>query len=77
VERVYGESKDVDESVVSEYKPKLLELISPYERKSIYSAHKTGLFFWHYQQNHSRLREKSVPGKKCPKKALQCYCMGI
>jgi predicted DNA-binding protein YlxM (UPF0122 family) len=29
---VCGESKDVDESVVSEYEPKLLELISPYER---------------------------------------------
>jgi hypothetical protein len=28
---VYGESKDVNESVVSEYKPKLLELISSYE----------------------------------------------
>jgi hypothetical protein len=27
---VCGESEDVDESVVSEYKPKMLELISPY-----------------------------------------------
>jgi hypothetical protein len=32
--RVCGESKDVDESVVSGYKPKLLELISPYDLKS-------------------------------------------
>jgi hypothetical protein len=39
---VCGESKDVDES---EYKPKLLELISPYERKNIYNADKTGLIF--------------------------------
>jgi hypothetical protein len=31
-----GESKDVDESVVSEYKPKLLELISAYDPKNIY-----------------------------------------
>jgi hypothetical protein len=40
---VCGESKDVDESAVSEYKPKLLELISPYEPKNIYNAGKTGL----------------------------------
>jgi hypothetical protein len=35
---VCGESKDVDGSVVSEYKPKLLELISPYEQTNIYDA---------------------------------------
>jgi hypothetical protein len=67
---VCGESKDVDESVVSEYKPKLLELISPYEPKNIYNADETGLFFWRYQQNHSQLREKSVLGAKRPKKDL-------
>jgi hypothetical protein len=42
---VCGESKDVDESVVSEYKRKLLELISPYEPKNIYKVDETGLFF--------------------------------
>jgi hypothetical protein len=52
-----GESKDVDESAVSEYKPKL-----PYEPKNIYNANETVVFFGHYQQNHSRLSEKSVPG---------------
>jgi hypothetical protein len=35
VDRSLWESKDVDESVVSEYKPKLLELVSPYEPKQI------------------------------------------
>jgi hypothetical protein len=50
---VCGESKDVDESVVSDYKPKLLELISTYEPKNIYNADETGFFFWHNQQNHS------------------------
>jgi hypothetical protein len=54
------------ESVVSEYKPKLLELISPYKPKNI----------GHYQQNHSWLREKSVLGATCPKKDLQCNCVG-
>jgi hypothetical protein len=39
--RVCGESKDVKES---EYKPKLLELVSPYEYKKICSADETGLF---------------------------------
>jgi hypothetical protein len=38
---VCGESKDVDESAVSEYKPKLLEMISPYEPKNIYNADET------------------------------------
>jgi hypothetical protein len=75
---VCGESKHVDESVVSEYKPNMLEeLISPYEPKNIYNADETGLFFGYYQQNHSQLREKSVPGAKCPKKDLQCYCAGL
>jgi hypothetical protein len=42
---VCGESKDVDESVVSKYEPKLLELISPYEPKNIYNVDETGWFF--------------------------------
>jgi hypothetical protein len=58
--RICGESKDVDESVVNEYKPKLLELISPYEPKNIYNAEETGLFF-------RALPAKSlvVKGEKC------------
>jgi hypothetical protein len=39
---VCGEFKD--ESVVSEYKPKQLELISPYKPKNICNAEETGLF---------------------------------
>jgi hypothetical protein len=54
---VCGESKDVDESVVSVYKPKLLELISPYELKNIYNADETGLFF------SGVLSTKSLAGK--------------
>jgi hypothetical protein len=73
VEWSLKESKDVDESVVSEYKPKLLEFISPFEPKSIYNADETGLVLGHYQQNQLWLREKSVPGTKCPKKDLQCH----
>jgi hypothetical protein len=42
---VCGESKDVDENVVSEYKPKLLELISPYELKNMHNADETSLYF--------------------------------
>jgi hypothetical protein len=44
--RVCEESKDVDEHVVSEYKPKLLELISPYEPRNIYNEDKTKLLLW-------------------------------
>jgi hypothetical protein len=65
---VCGESKDVDESVVSEYKPKLLELISPYERKNLYNEYETGFIFAHFQQNHSLLREKSVSGENVQRK---------
>jgi hypothetical protein len=43
---VSGESKDVDESVMSAYKPKLLELISPCEPKNIYNADEARLFFF-------------------------------
>jgi hypothetical protein len=34
----------VDESAVGMYKPKLLELISPYELKNIYNVNETGFF---------------------------------
>jgi hypothetical protein len=56
---VCRESKDVDESVVREYKPKPLELISPYEPKNMYNGDETGLFF--------RALTKSLvaKGKKC------------
>jgi hypothetical protein len=37
------EPKDVDENVVSEYRPNLLELISSYKPKN--NADETGLFF--------------------------------
>jgi hypothetical protein len=35
----------VGESVVTEHKPKLPQLISPDEPKNIYDAEETGLFF--------------------------------
>jgi hypothetical protein len=44
---VCGVSKDVGESVV-EYKPKLLELISPYEPKNIYMRTKQDCSFGHW-----------------------------
>jgi hypothetical protein len=50
-------------------------LISPYEPK--YNADETGFLFWHYQQNHSRLREKSIRGSEMSKERLKCYCVGI
>jgi hypothetical protein len=34
---------------------------------------KQDCFFRALPQKHSWLREKSVPGAKCPKKDLQCY----
>jgi hypothetical protein len=45
---------------VNEYKPKLIELISPYEPKNIYNADEPGLFFAHYQQ-----KSLAVKGEKC------------
>jgi hypothetical protein len=40
-----GESKDVDGSVMSEHKPKLLELISPYEPKNIYNVQMQQVYY--------------------------------
>jgi hypothetical protein len=73
---VCGESKDVDASLVGEYKPELLELISPYEPKDIYDADEIGLFFGNYQQNHSRLREESEQGGKMPEERLTVLLCG-
>jgi hypothetical protein len=56
---VCGEAKHVDGSVVSEYKPKLLQLISPYEPENIY-IYETGLFFWALPS-----KSLAVKGEKC------------
>jgi hypothetical protein len=50
----------VDESVVSEYKAKLLELILPYEPKNVYNADETGVFFRALPTN-----SLAVKGEKC------------
>jgi hypothetical protein len=71
-----GESKDADESVVSEYKSKLLELISPYELRNIYNADKT-VFFQALPTKSLVVKGEKCTGSKCPKKVLQCYCVGI
>jgi hypothetical protein len=72
---VCWESKDVDESAANEYKPKLLELSSPYEPKNIYNVEKTGMFLWTLPT-----KSLTVMGEECTrgkKKDLQCYCVGI
>jgi hypothetical protein len=73
--RVCGESKDVDGSVVSEYKPKLLELISPYEPKHIYRADETGLFFRALPTKSLMLeREKCTRGKMSTESLTVVLC---
>jgi hypothetical protein len=57
---ICGESKYVDESVVSEYKSELLEFTSAYEPKNIYIADDTGLF---------KIEIKAEIVKKCFAKA--------
>jgi hypothetical protein len=73
---VCGQSKDVDESVASDYKPKLLELISPYEPKNIYNVGETG-FFQTLPTKSLAVKGEKCTGGKSPKKDLQCYCVGI
>jgi hypothetical protein len=76
--RVCEVSKVVDESVVSEDKPKLLELISSYETKNIYNVEETGLLFRALPTKSLMVKgEKYTRGAKCPMKDLQCYCVGI
>jgi hypothetical protein len=72
-----GESKDVDGSVMSEHKPKLLELISPYEPRNIYNTDETGLFFRALPTKSLVVKGEKCTGVKMSKKDLQCYCVGI
>jgi hypothetical protein len=74
--RVCGESKDVDESVLSEYKPKLLELISPYEPKSIYNADETGLFFLALPTTSLVVKIEKCTGGKMSKERLTVLLCG-
>jgi hypothetical protein len=74
--RVCGESKDEDESVVSEYKPKLLELISPYEPKNIYNADKTGLFFLALPTKSLAVKGENCTGGKMSKERLTVLLCG-
>jgi hypothetical protein len=60
----------MDESVVSEHKPKVLELISPYEPKNIYIMDETGLFIWALSTKSLVVKgEKCTGGKISKKKA--------
>jgi hypothetical protein len=60
----------VDESVVSECKPKLLEFISPYESKNIYNAYETGLFFRTLPTKSLTVKREKCTGGKMPKERL-------
>jgi hypothetical protein len=61
---------------VSEYKKtKRLELISPYEPIKIYNADETGLFFQALPTELLAVKRENVPGVKCLKGNLQCYCV--
>jgi hypothetical protein len=73
---VCGEPKDVDESVVTEYKPKLLELISPHEPKNVYRTDETGSFFRALPTKSFAVKgEKCTRGQNVRRKTL-CYCVG-
>jgi hypothetical protein len=73
---VCGESKDVDESVVSVYKPKLLELISPYEYKNIYIADGTGLFIQALPIKSLAVKGEKYTGGKMSKERLTLLAYG-
>jgi hypothetical protein len=55
---------------VCEYKPKLLELITPYEPKNVYNADETGLFFRALPTKSLVAKGEKYTGAKCPKKNL-------
>jgi hypothetical protein len=71
-----GEPKDVDESVVSEYKPKLLEFISPYDPKNIYNADETGLFFRALSTKSLVIKGEKCTGGKMSKERLTVLLCG-
>jgi hypothetical protein len=74
---VCGESKDVDQSVLSEYKPKLTELISPYEPENIYNADETGLFFWALPTKLLMVKGQMCTGGRMSKERLKVLLCGI
>jgi hypothetical protein len=64
----------MDESVVSEYKPKLLELISPHERKNIYNMDEAELLFLLALPSKSlTVKGEKCTGSKMSKERLKCY----
>jgi hypothetical protein len=75
--RVCKESKDVGESVVSLFKPKLLELITLYERKNVYNADNTGLFFWALPTKSLVVKGEKCNGGKMSKERLTVLLCGI
>jgi hypothetical protein len=66
----------VDESVGSEYKPKLLELITPYEPKNIYIADETGLFLRPLPTKLLVLKGEKCTGAKMSKERLTVLLCG-
>jgi hypothetical protein len=73
---VCGESEDVDESVVSEYNPTVLELIPPHEPKNIYNADETGLFFQALPTESLAVKGEKCTGAKMSKKKLTMLLCG-
>jgi hypothetical protein len=65
----------VDESVMNEYKPKLLELISPYEPTNIYNG--DCFFFWVLPTKLLAVKGEKCTGGKMSKVRLKCYRVGI
>jgi hypothetical protein len=74
--RVCGDSKDVDEGVESEYKPKLLELISPYQPKSIHNADKTELLLRALLTKSLGVKREKCTGGKMSKDRLTVLLCG-
>jgi hypothetical protein len=58
------------------YKPKLLELISPYEPKNIYNANKTGLFFLALPTESLAVKGEKCTGGKMSKERLSVLLHG-
>lgn len=72
---VCGEAKDVQESVVTEWKPKLRNLIEGYDPKNVFNADETGLFYRALPSKSLAIRgEKCIGGKMSKERLTVLLC---
>lgn len=74
--QVCGEAKDVDQSVVSDWKEKLPSLVEGYDPKNIFNGDESGLFFRALPSKTLALKGEKCVGGKVSKERLTVFLCG-